>query len=342
MSTMTKYRGRKGLHHVIGLSISYERDDLLARGLGLEHLREMLNRLARPLLRNGANLAYGGHWREADDNFTYELLRLISAEQEDTSYDGAEANLAIGRLFNHLAWPHYLSVTPRIEAQWIRCCRIVRLSQELAGILPDARVDDAQAFASSDKTMLNSAITLSAMRRLSMSGLSVVTPGLPSTDSVPPVSARVLLGGRLRQWSGFLPGLFEEALVTLQAGRPLYILGGFGGAAGALAQALIGPKGSRPRELDFAWLQAENPKVKQLADLANAAPLPSNIMATAPSLDALYEKVEVARQGLAVGLNTGLSDDETRELLTTRDMRRAVHLVITGLQSKVGIEQRAS
>lgn len=68
---------------LVAISVFFERDNLLARGLGLDHLKELLVRLTRPLLRQGVSLAYGGHWDEQEDNFTYELLRLVSAEQAD-------------------------------------------------------------------------------------------------------------------------------------------------------------------------------------------------------------------------------------------------------------------
>jgi len=42
--------------------------------------------------------------------------------------------------------------------------------------------------------------------------------------------ARIMLGGRTTGYKGKYPGLVEEALLTLQAGKPLYLMGGFGGA----------------------------------------------------------------------------------------------------------------
>jgi hypothetical protein len=84
----SKYRRQRLLRPLpIAFLISYERADLLARGLGLEHLRELLIRLARPILRCGASLAYGGNWEEREDNFTYDLPTLISAEQNDQEDD---------------------------------------------------------------------------------------------------------------------------------------------------------------------------------------------------------------------------------------------------------------
>ena len=41
--------------------------------------------------------------------------------------------------------------------------------------------------------------------------------------------ARILLGGRLDGYMGCMPGIAEEALLSLQAGQPVFLLGGFGG-----------------------------------------------------------------------------------------------------------------
>jgi hypothetical protein len=43
--------------------------------------------------------------------------------------------------------------------------------------------------------------------------------------------ARIVLGGRVAGFKGKMPGVGEEALIALGMGRPLYVLGGFGGCA---------------------------------------------------------------------------------------------------------------
>lgn len=52
------------------------------------------------------------------------------------------------------------------------------------------------------------------------------------------VEARVVMGGRMGvlsdpadAYQGAMPGIVEEAIVTLEAGKPLVVLGAFGGAA---------------------------------------------------------------------------------------------------------------
>ena len=333
-----RYRARGSHPRVVGFAISYQREPMLARGLGLEHLRELLIRLARPLLRQDVSLAYGGHWREIEDNFTFDLLRLISAEQEDSGADDAGEPPAIGLLYNHSAWPDNLAITPRIEAQWINCCRIVRVTQEHAGIASEDVVADADAGSGSDRARINGAITLSAMRRIATRGTSIPVPDLPSPEIVPPLVARIALGGRTHGYKGFLPGIFEEALLSFESGRPLYVLGGFGGAAESLARALLSPPGEpRPDEFTVAWQRSATPDLERLLDGLAGVALPRDVRSTADALDALYQRIEQARASPSMALNTGLSDADTRELLATRNMRRAVQLILNGLHHKVGL-----
>lgn len=331
MTSTSKYRSRVIADNVVAFSISYQRDNMLARGMGLEHLRELLIRLARPILRQGASLAYGGHWKETEDNFIFPLLRLISAEQEDNSMGGPDSSLQIGKLYNHSPWPGYLDVTPKIEAQWINCCRVVRITQQLAGfsgaeIVPDANADEADP-----RTLFNRAITLSAMRRLMMQPMSIDIPDVPRPESIPPVTARILLGGKADSYSGFLPGIFEEALTTLQWERPVYLLGGFGGAAEILANAMLATGTDRPRELTLEWHKERNPALVQLLESARQFAAPPGLDGMENSLDVLFEFVLRARADLSGTLRTALSDGQTRELLKTSNIANAVHLVRSGL-----------
>jgi SLOG cluster2 len=334
MTSSSKYRSRAIANSVIAFSVSYQRENMLARGMGLEHLRELLVRLARPILRQGASLAYGGNWKETEDNFIFPLLRLISAEQEDqtssTSESAPDSN-PVGKLYNHLPWPWYLEVTPRVEAQWINCCRIVRITQQLAGFSTADIVTDVNANQEDPRTLFNKAVTLSAMRRLMMEPMPLNIPSVPQPETIPAVVARILLGGKVEGYAGFLPGLFEEALVTLRLHRPVYVLGGFGGAAEMLTNAMLATGDERPPELTLAWHKERNPGLVKLLDSAHQFSAPTNLSNMENTLDALFEFVLKARADLSGTLQTGLSDQETRDLLTTSNISNAVHLVRTGL-----------
>jgi hypothetical protein len=332
----------KTAEQVIAFSISYERDTLLRRGMGYDHLRELLIRLARRILRRRISVAYGGNWRRTEQNFTFELLNLIADEQADSTSGGTDTGRAIGRLYNHSSWPNYLDVTTQVEAQWINSCRVIRVTQQQAGFAGDEVVSDEDApwkmRFRDPRTMFNAAATLSAMRRLMMGATEIHVPDVPAPEKVPAVAARILLGGGVERYSGFVPGIFEEALATLEHGKPAYILGGFGGAAEVLSDAILAPGTERPERLTLEWHKEHNERLSELLDSSEMFPPPRQFRSTKKLLDDLYAFVLNARADLPNTLRTGLDGPETRELMTTRDIATAVRLVRKGLASSLDIQ----
>lgn len=337
-----KYRSRKFENRIIAFSISHQRESLLAHGLGYDHLRELFIRLARPIVRQSASLAYGGNWRDTQENFTFELLRLISAEQEDNSHHGPDTSLTIGRLYNHSSWPNYLEVTPKVEAQWINSCRVIRVTQQDAGFAVDQVAPDDdykwRKKTGDARTIFNAAVTLSAMRRLMMDGTTIPIPDTNDEERIPPVDARILLGGGIEHYSGFVPGIFEEALVTFEKHKPIYLLGGFGGAAEILAQAILATGDERPPHLTIDWHLKYNKRLPELLESSQLFRSPAHFRSTEPALNAVFDFVQAARKDLSGTLRTGLNDSDTRELLLTRDIATADRLVRKGLQNKLGLE----
>lgn len=84
------------------------------------------------------------------------------------------------------------------------------------------------------------------------------------------VDGRILVGGKLRGFLGEMPGVVEEAILAVERRQPVYLAGGFGGAAAAAARRL----GAGP----FDWLPPglpdgeDDPAVQTaLAQLESAA-----------------------------------------------------------------------
>jgi hypothetical protein len=329
---VSRHRSRAFERGVIGLSVSYQHDDLLSRGIGLEHLKELLHALARPLLRQGASLAYGGNWEETEYNLTYELLRLVKAEQDNNAGTDADGR-QIGKLFNHLSWPRYLSLSTSDEARWIDSCRVVRITQAAAGIVEAAVVPDDEAYRDDPRTVLNTALALSAMRRLMMEEMQIEIPDVPQAERIPPVVARIMMSGRVTDYSGFLPGIFEEALATLEQNKPLYLLGGFGGAAECLARAMLGDDDELAK-FTLEWQEQHTPALGALRKSAQRFGVPAGFVDTQAGLERLRTMVLSARADLAGILQTGLSTGETKELLTTCSINDAARLVRNGLAIK--------
>ena len=100
--------------------------------------------------------------------------------------------------------------------------------------------------------------------------------------------ARVLIGGRREGFQGEFPGVLEEAMISLESHRPVYLVGGFGGVVADVLKAL--------EVTDGSWLPdatASSPPVEGLTK----------------GLDRL---IELRRRPDWLGLRNGLSDDENR------------------------------
>ena len=318
---------------IVAISTSYERDPLLARGMGFEHLKELVERLARPIVVAGLSVAYAGSWKDSPDNFTKVLLGVISAEQDDVD-DLASAALPIAPLVNHLAWPHYLAITPRIEAEAINSCRIIRVTQDLAGLTDVC--PDAEAAFESDRAVFNAAVTLSAMRKLQVTGMPLDAAPYLKSEHIPPLEARILIGGKATGFRGFAPGVFEEALLMLEARKPVYLLGGFGGATGELADLLLEP--ATAAQITTKRLEDDSPALRRLNKIATSRTIPSTIHRGTEDLVARLHKALVPggdrSSSIAQVLNTGLNDSETQDLITTNDMDTAVRLIVKGLRAR--------
>ena len=96
--------------------------------------------------------------------------------------------------------------------------------------------------------------------------------------------ARIVLGGRVDGYKGAMPGIAEEALLSLQAGQPLFLIGGFGGCSRDLAETLglIEPwAASRPQ-----WRGREAFVPYQGTDLKNGlTPDENAILVRTPHVD---------------------------------------------------------
>ncbi len=143
------------------------------------------------------------------------------------------------------------------------------------------------------------------------------------------IAARIILGGKFgppeqgpgsdEQWyAGRIPGVLEEVVLSAQAGQPVFLIGGFGGAA-ALAIDLLEGRDS----LEATW------------DYQRRAP-------NAVGMRALYEQcgqtwwdypdmVQFLRDTGPGGINPLLTDAENRELFHTRNVTRMIELILAGL-----------
>jgi len=248
-----------------------ESPDMPALGLSDGHLRDAMAEIARHMLALGARLVYGGDLRQ--HGFADLLFELVARHRRDA--DEADDRPAVT---NYLAWPvHILQSAADIENA---VADLEGLAELTCLQLDGTRLPIAERcnLASKHPSEAEWAEGLTAMRR----------------RTVVETNARIVLGGRVDDYEGAMPGIAEEALLSLRAGQPLYLMGGFGGCARDIAETigLVAPWAASR----LAW---------------NGRPAFQPFFAT--------------------DLNNGLTSEENATLAQTPHVDQAVMLILRGL-----------
>lgn len=254
----------------IAISIS-ESPDMPALGLSDGHLIDAMAEIARHLLALGARLMYGGDLRQ--HGFSELLFELVSRYQRDFAESDRRTDV-----MNFLAWPvHILLSAASIES---KIADLDGRAELLCLQLDGTRLPLAERLKLTQQrpTEAEWSAGLTAMRRTM----------LAESD------ARIVLGGRVDKYKGSMPGIAEEALISLQGKQPLYLMGGFGGCTRDIAETV---------GLAQPW---------------------------AKSHVTWQGRTEFARFS-ADDLNNGLSIDENQMLAMTPHVDQAVMLILRGL-----------
>ena len=245
-------------------------DDPGARDLSPIRQRDLVVELARQLLAMEARIAYGGDFRKAG---IMELLVEVQRAQARSTVDAS----------------------PRIVSYLLETLGV----EERAGYFDaveffDVRFLDFDLVAddSAAARALGKAMSLRAMR----------------CEIARDMDALVVVGGRTSGFTGWRPGIAEEIAAASAAGKPVYLVGGFGGVAGWYAQA--------------AFRGCKIP----------SAPPPSGLGVETNGELALPSAREVVRTLQVRMWRNGLTNAENAHLAQTMDADEIVALVLSGLQ----------
>ena len=191
-----------------------ESPDMPALGLSDGHLQDARTEIALHLLASGTSLAYGGDLRA--HGFTELLFELVERYRGHPRHSGE-----IG-VTDYLAWPVHIRMTADDLAEFSagheKAARLVFLARDGARLEREKRT--ALATHEPDENEWSEGLT--AMR-------SVMCKE---------TQARIVLGGRVESDKGRMPGIAEDALLSLQARQPVFLLGGFGGCARDIAETI--------------------------------------------------------------------------------------------------------
>ena len=197
----------------IGISVS-ETPDLPALGLSNGHLRGAMAQIALHLLASGKSLAYDGDLRQ--HGFTEILAELMGRYKDHPRHSGTIV------VTDYLAWPMHIRMT----------------SNELATFSAEHEPTTQLIFLALDGTRLALEQRLKLQPRKPHEGEWAKGLTAMRTVMCSNIQARIVLGGKVDGYKGAMPGIAEETCLSLEAGQPVFILGGFGGCARDIAETI--------------------------------------------------------------------------------------------------------
>lgn len=220
----------------VALSGGGKNADVARAGLGMRHVNDVMFRLSQRLLEAGAKLEFGGALSNYSDILTKGVIAAAAGWfrlAEDKPQEPGESPLT-----NYAAWPFHRFISTRQQTELFAVCRFVRIDPDVEG-LPKAQDFEAQ----NPEHARWSADALTKMRVACSRACRV----------------RVVFAGTIRGWRGWIPGILEEVACSIEEGRPVLVIGGFGGMAGEIANFLRDPGSRWPESATLAAALSDEP-----------------------------------------------------------------------------------
>ena len=282
----------------VGVSISEPSSlELLEIGQTDQHLKLLLQDIARYVLCYKAELIYGGDLRPG--GFTEFLF------QEGHALQNRLKHLKV-HLTNHIAWPIYLSDTAELK-NWKATHRNV--AKMVEHTMP-SDVNDLVASAteflypSDSKSSFIWSRSLAEMRKAMIATCDI----------------RISAGGRLSGYNGWMPGVLEEIAIAATMNKPMFLLGGFGGVTQSVCQMIV--EQAVPEELTLEWQITNNPKLGELLDFAKSRSVDYKLQ---------YEQdLEIVMKS---EFRNGLSHEENKTLFESSFSDEIINLILKGIKA---------
>ncbi len=306
---MGSLRAEPLLAFSLGVSLS-ESDTWSEIGLTAAHQSDISFQIALQLILLGAKVHWGGDLRP--DGFGRQLQWIVEAYQHPSRAPQDHVALLV-------------PFTPSAEHALDRAAVSMRRRFADVCLLPSPVASIAQAEPHSAEGRALNALALSAMR----------------SELAELCQVRILLGGGVKKFQGLYPGVAEEGFASVRSGRPIYVVGGFGGAASMVYEAIVAPSSKGASGL-LGACRTNGPA----ADL-HVRSAHERLVAMAGKPELAFEPESMVRTLSALGAEglaerNALSIEENERLATTQDLHEILELLIKGIAAVRARTQRVA
>lgn len=218
----------------IALSAGGKNHELAARGVGLEHVEELMVHISRRLLMQGDRLAFGGTLGAEGTDLTESLIDAATTWLAEGSAKNAHVNKPeTWPLSNYSAWPFHRKTSEERRAQLVGVCHFI--DYDPPGVAADSLAEVEHEWFKQPRALLYIADALTEMR----------------DQSARQTDMRIVWGGRIIGSLGWMAGILEEMACSLRDEDPVIVFGGFGGCASVIADYLLDPQAPWPETLSL-------------------------------------------------------------------------------------------
>ncbi len=262
-----------------------------------DHLVRLAQDLARHLLARSATLLYGGDLRPGGfTEFILDEARILKDRLGETT----------PHVENHLAWPLYVS-DPEMTSWRAKYHEIIEtVEYEIPSDVAEDLDKDVFLPPNNPRNSYIWSRCLTEMREKSI------------TSS----TARICAGGRLTEYKGKMPGILEEIVLAVNAQKPIFLLGAFGGVVGYVCKLLL--TSDVPEALTEKWQANHNEGYVDLQELARSH-----------GNDSDYEAITASIRNQSVSdlaSRCGLDESEYKRLMESPFIDECVYLILKGLK----------
>jgi hypothetical protein len=259
----------------------------------------MTIRIAEFFLFNDFRVVFGHDWREDGVMRAIAKFAEIAASRRGFTEDGSVAERMVNLVPTNNAGLSRLAIDAQNTAHGV--LKVAALSEYIQQSELGEFYTGWQSDRWSELWVLRYALT------------QILNPGI-----------RICLGGRMSGYSGYYPGIVEEAYFALTKDKPLYLIGGFGGATAAVINALSATAAENAERFPPALLleEASNDIECLRAAVADQVELPQDHLGQAL---AEFNIEQLAHRN-------GLSIEQNFKLFNSTDIELALDLIWAGVR----------
>jgi len=277
----------------IGISIS-DNEDLGKLGFANIHLKDLTVEIVRNLLINEFSLIYGGDLRK--EGYT-EIFSDLAYQYRSVSESKAIC------FENFFAFPIYLQLTKAHTLEFKKHRTVI------TKVSPPADLDVNEDLFLRPDTLQGKFIWARSLTKM-------------RNEMIKASDGRILVGGKVNNYLGIIPGVIEEAQIALQQNKPLYLIGAFGGSAKYVADAIMGT--------GFGFVTDAFHKSKSYLEFRD--------FYNEKHQKEIIDLIEISKffQGYGIdnlAANNGLSKDENLRLFTTPHQSEIIYLIFKGMNN---------